>query len=551
MGKTSTFRCHLDLHHICYLLLGTLLLLNHASKSSATIQELYSMEDQEAYVKYYKQFPGPLQNFTNDALLMVAKCAELTVKEYNNQSQVAYQLRHITKAQIEEQDNLVKLQVVVESDSHGYHEMYFEAKSLLTTKYITSSMMKAAVIPKKGTHHCDKLSSKAGCTECTLFKRCVKGHVPSHPWLDFALKTQQEIQIDQEFPKVQLLAAHNAFNDRADHYGVLDDCPWPPPYDAACLGLANQEFSLTDMLNMGIRSLEIDPWWCFGNMRMSHASVHAIGCGPTDRLFVYGMKEIGEWVHKPENAGIIIRIYFEDGSDHTKGHDDLINGPIKKYFGDRVFTPTDRKQLGRWPTLREMRNLNKTVLVTSANSYTHGSVFIQEGYWNEYIRKEFTPYPACGQASSSSVLRYYCDSTNYGPFWNERKQTGVIIKFSEFKKYADQINPKLLETAVWTWAKGQPSQPLTIQSCVFLDGTSHRWYLAPSCDTLLPHACISSSNSTVWVLGSKASYGDINACPKGFHFSLPVNGFHQQKLIEVASNQSVWLNMTSYLPQLV
>eukprot|EP00057_Strongylocentrotus_purpuratus_P008034 XP_011662508.1 PREDICTED: echinoidin-like [Strongylocentrotus purpuratus] len=50
----------------------------------------------------------------------------------------------------------------------------------------------------------------------------------------------------------------------ADMESFLDYCPWPPPYDAACLDLANQEFSLTDMLNMGIRSLEIDPWWCFG-----------------------------------------------------------------------------------------------------------------------------------------------------------------------------------------------------------------------------------------------------------------------------------------------
>ena len=32
-------------------------------------------------------------------------------------------------------------------------------------------------------------------------------------------------------------------------FSVFDDCPWPPPYDPACLGLANQEFSLTDMLN--------------------------------------------------------------------------------------------------------------------------------------------------------------------------------------------------------------------------------------------------------------------------------------------------------------
>ncbi|XP_054750824.1 uncharacterized protein LOC129256688 [Lytechinus pictus] len=291
-------------------------------------------------------------------------------------------------------------------------------------------------------------------------------------------------------------------------------------------------------------------------MRMSHASVHAIGCGPTDRLFEYGMKEIGQWIHKPENNGIVIRIYFEDDPDHTKGYDHLINGPIEKYFGDYVFTPNDRIKLGRWPTMREMRSLNKTVIVTSANTYTHGGVFIQDGYWTEYKRSKFTPYPTCGKSSSANVLRYYCDSTNYGPFWNGPKETGVILDFCEFMKCgieypaADQVNPTLLETAVWTWAKGEPNHPLTKQSCVFLNGTDHRWYLSPSCQTMLPHACLSSSQSNVWVLGSKATYDNSAACPQGFHFSLPLNGFHQQKLNEVSLNQSVWLNVTPYLPLL-
>lgn len=64
-------------------------------------------------------------------------------------------------------------------------------------------------------------------------------------------------------------------------------------------------------------------------MRMSHASVHAIGCGPTDRLFEYGMKEIGEWVHKPENAGIIIRIYFEVSPNFSFSFHCIVRSDLK------------------------------------------------------------------------------------------------------------------------------------------------------------------------------------------------------------------------------
>ena len=40
--------------------------------------------------------------------------------------------------------------------------------------------------------------------------------------------------------------------------------------DEVCISVANQEFSFTDQLNMGVRHLEIDLWNCFGKIRMSH-----------------------------------------------------------------------------------------------------------------------------------------------------------------------------------------------------------------------------------------------------------------------------------------
>ena len=45
----------------------------------------------------------------------------------------------------------------------------------------------------------------------------------------------------------------------------------------------------------------------------------SLGCAPWDRKFEDGIKEIGEWVHKPENMHEIVRLYFEDGATHKIG----------------------------------------------------------------------------------------------------------------------------------------------------------------------------------------------------------------------------------------
>ena len=53
------------------------------------------------------------------------------------------------------------------------------------------------------------------------------------------------------------------------HDVANDSCSWPPPYDEnPCLSVANQEFSFTDLLNFGIRGLELDNWYCYDQVKL-------------------------------------------------------------------------------------------------------------------------------------------------------------------------------------------------------------------------------------------------------------------------------------------
>ncbi|XP_072026649.1 uncharacterized protein [Amphiura filiformis] len=516
------------------------------------------------YLNYYSQVPGPFQELAASNPTQVytyAKTAEHAVEQYNNKYQVVYRLRGIVSYK-EISKSVVTFTLRVQARGggeviHGLFHVHQTSHGEKQTTTLLSSVVPLAV-PKKST--CDKISREANCSKCDDLGRCIKGQVPLDPWLAFAMKTQREIQIDQSFVQVQYFAAHNAFNDRADGYGEADDCPWPPPYHPECFSLANQEFSFTDMLNMGYHALEIDPWWCFDKIRLSHATDHALGCAPVDRHFEDAIMEIGQWVHKPENQGKVIRLYFEDGEDHTQGHDELINGPIQQYLRNKVFTPSDKNDTfgGKWPTIRQLRKLNKTVIISTSGTYTHGGAYIHDGYWNETIVNEFTPYPKCGGKTSSNILRFYCDSTNYGPFWDGPKETGVILNFTEFVKCriqypaADQVNPSLLKTGVFTWAEGQPASPLANTSCVFLDISIHSWKVSSNCTTQLFSACVNRTNNEHWTISQTPSaYNSKPSCPDAFQFGLPVNGFQQQKIIEVAKNVSVWINLTPYISLLM
>ena len=558
---------------LLYLFTAFVILVNLSSSSNDQFKPVRFLVDQDAtdmevkeYVDYFARptISSPLKQFlhTPRTLFTLAKAAEIAVENYSENSNRIFRLRQILDLKELRKDTHYWFHVLVSEGDKFLTEASFEVKianhsleeeNLNRGKFSFGDFKEIRPFEEE----CDQLSKLANCT-CRYHGRCVKGTARISPWLAFALKSQREIQIDQPFHQIQMVSVHNAFNARADGYGYVDNCPWPPPYRHLCLDLANQEFSFTDLLNMGARGIEIDPWWCFGKMLMSHDDDKAYrGCAPWDREFEQGIKEIGEWVHQPKNYQEVIRIYFEDGASHTQGHDQLINGPIAKYLGNKVLTPIERQKYfqGRWPTMKELREINKTVVLAGFGDQ-HGGEYIFAGYWIEQTRNSFAARPNCSAVNPDKPSRVYCDSTEYLFFWNGPKETGVIQDFSRYMKCgvtypaADQVNPAMLATAVFTWAEGEPSQPLADTSCVVLRGETERWHL---CDCQENHlfACQSNKNASIWATSAVRGHYAKPVCPDGYYFSIPHNGLQHQQLVNVITGRDVWINLTPYIPLLI
>ncbi|XP_071499468.1 uncharacterized protein MT2135-like [Diadema antillarum] len=408
---------------------------------------------------------------------------------------------------------------------------------------------------------CRGLSADVDC-ECDDYGRCGKGTLKIDTWLQFALKTQRELQVDMPIPDMQIFDSHNAFNNRAygPAYGALDTCHWPPPYDELCLGLANHEFSIVDILNMGVRAVSIDIWWCADAMRIAHLGTPlAIGCGEFNVLFSDVIADIGQWLDQPGNEEEFVKIRLDEKFD--QGHDAEVNGPLERYLGhDRILSPADLRDTygGVWPTLRRMREDGKRVVVVGNPDMTHQGKYLHVKGCQSAGAKEFTSYPQCGGKNSTNCRRFRSDATHYvlDAIYDGPTRVGVITDLSEMVKCrinlpaTDMVSPQLMETAVFTWAKGEPSLELDEDSCIMLSHVDHRWYTSPDCVRSLSYACESSSNPEEWTVSERTWPYDVRQplCPIGYKFSVPHNGYQQQKLIEAMSTTgSVWLNYSPWL----
>ncbi|XP_071477090.1 uncharacterized protein MT2135-like [Diadema antillarum] len=407
---------------------------------------------------------------------------------------------------------------------------------------------------------CRGISGDVPC-QCDRYGRCMKGTVDIDPWLQFALKTQRELQIDLPLDRIQIFDAHNAFNARAYGlaYGANDTCLWPPPYDNVCLGLANHEFDIVDMLQMGVRGFEVDNWWCADAMRLAHLGLpFAIGCGEFNVLYADVIADIGAWLDEPGNEDEFVRIYINEKFD--QGHDAEMNGPLERFLGhDRILSPADFRTSygGVWPTLRRMREDGKRVVVVTNTNRTHQGKYIHEKKCRETGANKFTGYPQCAGKQPTDCLRVLGDATHYvfDVIYDGPTSSGVITDLTEHVKCAvnfpstDMVHPQLMETAVFTWAKGEPSLELQENSCVMLSHEDHRWHTSSNCNLPLSYACQSSSDPEEWIISETTGAYDVtgNFCPIGYEFSVPHNGYRQQKLIEAMQDAPVWINFSPWL----
>lgn len=89
------------------------------------------------------------------------------------------------------------------------------------------------------------------------------------------MRTQLEIQLDVPLNYVNFAGSHNSAIARATGFGIEEQGiqKLVEPYfgNNTRVFIANQEFSLTDQMNMGLRQLELDTHWWQKELRICHA----------------------------------------------------------------------------------------------------------------------------------------------------------------------------------------------------------------------------------------------------------------------------------------
>jgi len=441
-----------------------------------------------------------------------------------------------------------------------------------------------------------------------ILGHCKPKSVQIDPWLTYALQTQFHLARDEPLNTVQLPASHNSFNARSNGYGGADNIIRKILsffFKETDMILAQQEYSITDQLNMGIRVLHLDAVYLWGGMRLCHPfrktwwidsliekieklfgkkieyRSEDLGCSPGARLWEEGIEEIANWVWSHPDQLLIIYVNTEPEWD--RGHSKQLLAPLHLYLNDLIFNPSelknyinarnsDRKQ---WPSMSDLLSQDKRVILVGANEYaTVGGSLIHAPLWTEYENRsinKFKGWPQCGTDGKpyNFTQEWNCvagESVIYGPFYNGVRDKGLIlpenmqdlldcgVKVIEM----DQVSPKLITNMVWTWAKDEPKTP-TIHPCVFTSvapdssdvnykGTWHtgncNWALRFACENIEKKGDWKFSSSTKTMSSLPNSLLDL--CPSGYKFSVPTNSYYSKLLRMAMAREGVdyaWINI--------
>ncbi len=378
-----------------------------------------------------------------------------------------------------------------------------------------------------------------------------------------ALRLQRELQADLPINQLTVLGGHNAFNSVKDGYDIY----FAEDLIDGSVSPANQQYSITDQLRMGVRSLSLDVHWFYGALRLCHADGEHCGCSPKDRPFFLIIEELSQWLSSPEN---IQEVVFLELEPYLDGHDDELVAPINAYLGDLVFRPSMMPADGSQPTLNDIRAKGKRLVITGLEDAGH-NLFINaqrlpsQPSWPATFVKNFVAstcsYDINGSiinaspTSRDATVRYAVseDSTVYSTYYNGPEVAGVITneKLQELTACditgitLDQVTPDKIQHAVWSWNVNEPKTGNS-ENCAEL-GSNGRWS-AISCGTVRRFACRNKNNRYDWRVTTAAfewERGEVQCASEhpDYLFDVPLTGYENQKLAAAAQGQSVWLNL--------
>lgn len=397
-------------------------------------------------------------------------------------------------------------------------------------------------------------------------------------WTAKALKLQREIDLNAPLREASFLGTHNSYNSKSYQTPVRYIDP-------------NQNLSLYEQLETGVRSIELDAHWTLSSkfrkdILLCHGQPNHLGCGLFDREFVEGLQEIKDWLKA--NPGELVLLYIER---HLDGHEPRLADELEKYLGEFIYHPSQVRKPGdernscvALPTSISKADVLKSgkqlIVVVKGCDGTNpdyeekdkfhyswnDTVFAGIGNipgspydWVEQMIGDFTHYPDCGKSSNSDV--------NHSSLWRVYEDRTLItdIIHPQKKLYAEDMKELVycginwptmdmldagddrLSAAIWSWAPEYPQEGKG-ECAVYRmgSGIENTACDTPSegyvCQEETSHNLKAVAAAGPWLAGESMCQ---SLAGKEWHFAVPVNGRQMNTVRDMLNNLSLnqaWLN---------
>lgn len=389
-------------------------------------------------------------------------------------------------------------------------------------------------------------------------------------WIHQALSLQRQLDHFAPMSQATFLATHNSYNSSVWSSAVRYIDP-------------NQSRSVRDQLRMDIRALEFDvhtyfsmqgwPWQWRNELLLCHGQDNHLGCSSYDRKFIDGLKDIRNWLDRAENRNEVVILYIED---HIDGgwHDDAIDD-IQATLGALVYRPPGGTCQGIPMNLSKADIVaagKRVLLMTDGcnngfNNWVFGGIGNSLSGFPTGNVAQLGGYPHCQsdrfsrQYLDQHLVRYYEDRTNLSAMFGdpgdpitpqtvtELLQCGMnLIGFDKLTPFDGR-----LEAAVWSWNTNEPNNWNNNEDCAehYYSGR----FNDVQCDAVRQFACKKpgthewhiTANSGRWQDGAAVCSNETGG---EYRFSVPTNGYDNQRLVEAKSYLgvgNVWLNYSDRL----
>jgi hypothetical protein len=393
--------------------------------------------------------------------------------------------------------------------------------------------------------------------------------IPS--WLSKTLQFQRSLSKDLHINKTVSIGAHNtqAPKETSGSLLLLQGNIQP-----------NQKYSITDLLDMGVRRLSIDVHNFNRTIRVCHGNMSHIGCSPRARYWAAWIEELKNWMDLPNNKNEIVILQIENWLDGNV--EDFIK-PVNAYIKSLALKTSDKPR-HNWPTQKWLINNKKRLIIFVQNdidklNQLSGNIFFKQGHY-------FHPGWPGNYAESFYGLQGNCRVANHGGLASGSGERNtqhwrVISEDRSFlthllevfnKTFTDNKGHKTIDNnmikeittcnisgwemdfavpermnhAVWTWETGHPYNWGRGSDCALMKGSDGRW-ISSNCNGKAYYACVNKNNPYDWKLSDeKGSWdeGDIRCQKLGnYKLGLPLNGYQNNLINEERVNEAdhVWI----------